>query len=65
MPGGKAADIRCVHLSADKKCTIHSSGSYPKVCKNLGPSEEMCGTNFDYALAYLRQLEILTTPNKG
>lgn len=62
MPDGKPARIRCVHLSDENICTIHAHEDYPKVCRNLRPSVEMCGYSFGEAIAYLTELEELTAP---
>jgi hypothetical protein len=64
MPQGKPAGVRCVNLSDENHCTIHSDDNFPKVCRNLTPSGEMCGETYEYALEYLQRLEILTTPEK-
>jgi len=64
MPNGKKAGVRCVNLSVDNRCILHNSVDYPKVCRSLTPSEEMCGSCFAEALAYLENLEILTAPRR-
>jgi Fe-S-cluster containining protein len=62
MPGGKPAGIRCMHLTIDNLCRLHYTLDYPDVCRNLRPSLEMCGKTREHALAYLGQLEKLTSP---
>lgn len=62
MPNGKKAGERCPHLSIDFSCTIHGTAAYPKVCANLTPSIEMCGSTYAEAYAYLEKLERLTAP---
>ncbi len=62
LPSGKIAGIRCVNLSNNNDCQLHHTENYPAVCKNLRPSEEMCGCSFEYAFDYLTELEILTKP---
>jgi uncharacterized protein len=63
MPFGKPAGVRCINLSDDNFCRIYNSASRPAVCKNLKPSLEMCGTENDYAINYLKRLEELTDPD--
>jgi uncharacterized protein len=62
MPNGKAADVRCVQLSADNRCKLFGKPERPAVCRALQPSEEMCGHTRDQALAYLITLERATKP---
>ena len=62
MQKGKPAGVRCVNLSDGNTCTIYNSKDYPKVCGSLKPAEEMCGSSFEEALAYLTELEKLTQP---
>ena len=50
MPLGKPAGVRCVQLP-----------SRPKVCGSLQPSLSMCGQNTQQAMAYLSELEQLTS----
>ena len=63
MKGGKPAGVRCVHLTPDRKCSIHETGEYPGVCARLTPTAEMCGATFEEATDYLERLERLTTPD--
>jgi Fe-S-cluster containining protein len=63
MPDGKPAGVRCVQLTDDNRCKIYGQPDRPAVCNRLRPSEEMCGTNADEALAYLNELERLTRPD--
>ena len=62
MPGGKPAGVRCVQLTVDNHCAIFGSPERPKCCSGLQPSEEMCGTSRNQALAWLDRLEKLTGP---
>lgn len=62
MPDGKPAGVRCVNLSDNNVCMIYDSPDYPEACKNLTPSEEMCGNSSDDAFEYLKNLERLTKP---
>jgi hypothetical protein len=63
MPAGKAAGLRCLHLSADNRCELFGRPERPAVCRHLKPSLEMCGTSFVEAMAYLTMLEKRTAPS--
>jgi uncharacterized protein len=63
LPDGKPAGVRCVHLTADHLCAIYDSPDRPLACARLRPNEEMCGQNFEEAMAYLTALEIATRPD--
>jgi hypothetical protein len=60
MPGGKPAGVRCVQLTPDNLCRLFGSPERPEVCNRLRPEPEMCGTNAEYALAWLAELEQIT-----
>ncbi|OHB91958.1 MAG: hypothetical protein A2Z57_01980 [Planctomycetes bacterium RIFCSPHIGHO2_12_39_6] len=62
MPNGKPAGIRCIHLTIDNRCLIHSKHEKPVVCSNLRPTIEMCGQTFEEAYTYLEHLELYTAP---
>lgn len=65
MPQGKPAGIRCAQLDAANRCRIFGRPERPAVCRQLGPSAEMCGPQDDggvHALRYLGRLEQLTAP---
>ena len=62
MPDGKAAGIRCVQLTPDNKCKLFGKPERPPVCVSLRPSEEMCGSTYEHACAYLMALEEATRP---
>jgi len=62
LPDGKPVGIRCIHLSDNNYCRIYGTKDYPDVCRNLVPSEEMCGSTFEEAMQYLIRLEKLTKP---
>jgi len=64
MPNGKPPGIRCVQLTDDNRCKLFGKPERPRVCLNLTPSEEMCGTNTQEAMERLIRLEGLTTPKK-
>ena len=63
MPEGKPAGVRCVQLTADNRCLLFGSPERPEVCVRLRPSEEMCGSSTEDALAYLMFLERATAPS--
>lgn len=60
MPHGKPAGVRCVQLKADNRCAIFGQPERPAFCGGLKPSEEMCGEDREYALAWLGELERAT-----
>ncbi len=57
MPHGKPAGIPCVQLLPDYRCALFGRPERPAFCASLRPSEEMCGSSRDEALAYLDSLE--------
>ena len=65
MPQGKAAGQRCVQLDAHLRCAIFDSPQRPACCAGLQPSAAMCGTDRGHALAWLQELERLTSPAQG
>jgi len=62
MPRGKPAGIPCVQLLPDMRCALFGQPERPAVCASLRPSESMCGSTRDEALAYLETLELKTRP---
>ena len=62
MPHGKPAGIPCVQLLPDCRCALFGKPERPAVCASLRPTEEMCGTTREEALAYLTRLEQATRP---
>ncbi len=65
LPGmleGKPAGVRCVQLTPDNRCKLFGKPERPAVCVSLRPSEEMCGTSAEEALAWLDWLEKETRP---
>lgn len=62
MPDGKPANTKCVQLADNNQCKIFTSPLRPKVCANLQPSSEMCGTTRQQAMDYLIYLEAATAP---
>ena len=62
MPDGKPAGVPCVNLDENFRCRIFGHPDRPAVCASLQPSGEMCGTCRADALAYLEELEKLTSP---
>lgn len=65
MPRGKPAGVRCVQLTQDNRCRLFGKPRRPRVCVELNPSKEMCGSNRSQALAYLAQLERDTAPGNN
>ena len=64
MPDGKPAGIPCINLDENFRCRIFGQPDRPEVCASLQPSMEMCGSCRADALAYLEELEKLTSPEK-
>ncbi|MFC1570086.1 YkgJ family cysteine cluster protein [bacterium] len=62
MPNGKPAGIRCVNLSEDNLCRIHTKENYPEVCKNFIATLESCGKTNEEAIDNLTRLEKETKP---
>jgi uncharacterized protein len=52
----------CRHLDAALRCTIFGRPERPACCGGLQPSVEMCGDSREYALNWLADLEVLTSP---
>lgn len=59
MPEGKGAGVRCVQLTVDNQCGIYGQIDRPAVCSSYRASES-CGTDREYALKYLAELELQT-----
>jgi len=64
MPKGKPAGERCVQLDESLRCRLFGLPDRPTVCASLSPSEEMCGSDREYALQFIHRLEQLTAPPK-
>jgi len=62
MPEGKPAGMRCIQLTDDNRCKLFGKPERPAVCRQLRPSEEMCGRTFQDAFQFLITLERATTP---
>lgn len=63
MKDGKPAGERCIHLTNNNHCGIFGKSQRPVVCLSLKPSQEMCGSCFDEAMAFLESLEKATDPS--
>ena len=61
MPNGKAAGVPCIQLNEQGFCRLFGLPERPKVCSSLKPTFSMCGENKEQAMAYLTQLEKLTS----
>jgi len=62
LPHGKAANVRCPHLTAETLCALFGDPSRPAVCASLRPQPEMCGDSTADAFANLIAWERLTAP---
>lgn len=63
MPEGKPAGVPCLHLSPDLRCGLFGKPERPAVCRNIMPSEEMCGNSSEEAYTILQILEEATKPS--
>lgn len=61
MPQGKPAGVRCVQLDDANRCRIFGRPERPAVCSGLKPEPVMCGADATQAMAYLGDLERMTT----
>ena len=57
MPEGKAAGVRCIHLSEDYRCLIYDSPERPRVCAEFQAEEAICGKDREEAMMLLGSLE--------
>ena len=57
MPDGKKAGTRCIHLTADYRCSIFHSPQRPKVCQQFKAEEIICGKKREDAFRNLALLE--------
>jgi Fe-S-cluster containining protein len=62
MPGGKPAGMRCVQLDEARRCRHFGQPGRPAVCRQLQPSQEMCGASAAEAMVWLTKLELDTRP---
>ncbi|MGE5489917.1 MAG: YkgJ family cysteine cluster protein [Actinomycetota bacterium] len=58
----KPAGEPCRHLAADLRCDLFGRPERPACCSGLQASEEMCGSDREYALTWLTALEQATRP---
>ncbi len=57
MPNGKAAGVRCIHLTEDYLCGIFDSQDRPEVCDKFQAEREFCGDDRVEAMGILLSLE--------
>ncbi|HUS32336.1 MAG TPA: hypothetical protein VMZ53_27740 [Kofleriaceae bacterium] len=62
LPEGKAAGVRCPHLSSELRCVLFGKPERPATCVGLRPQLEMCGASAEEAMATLVSWESLTAP---
>jgi len=62
LPQGKAAGVRCPHLTDDIRCALFGKPERPATCTSLRPQPEMCGETAQEAMATLVKWERLTRP---
>ncbi len=63
LPSGKPAGVRCLQLTADKRCLLFGRPERAAVCSGLRPGAKMCGDSVEEALAYLAFRELATRPH--
>lgn len=63
MPHGKPAGMPCVQLDDDLRCRLFGRPERPPFCASLRPTQDMCGSTRDEAMAGLAELERLTQPS--
>ena len=61
MPNGKKAGERCIQLDDDNLCKLFGKPERPALCGLFKADLETCGTSDQYAMAYLIELEQLTS----
>jgi hypothetical protein len=64
LPEGKAAGVRCPHLTAEVRCALFGKPERPPTCVGLRPEDEMCGDSAETAMATLVRWERLTAPHR-
>lgn len=62
MPQGKPAGVRCVQLTDDDRCLLFGKPERPRVCVELRPTPDMCGSTRAEAIDILKRLERATAP---
>jgi Fe-S-cluster containining protein len=62
MPQGKPAGVRCVQLTDDDRCLLFGKPERPRVCVELRPTPDMCGSTRADAIDFLKRLERATAP---
>lgn len=62
LPAGKAAGVRCPHLTAETTCALFGRPERPAVCTSLRPQPEMCRDSASEAMETLIRWESLTAP---
>jgi hypothetical protein len=61
FPNGKPAGVPCPHLDSARRCRIFGDPDRPAVCANLKPEPDMCGGTAEENIAYLTELERLSS----
>ncbi len=62
LPEGKAANVRCPHLTEDIRCALFGKPERPATCSGIKPAPEMCGDSAEQAMTTLLAWETLTAP---
>lgn len=61
MPQGKAAGVRCLHLSVDMLCAIFGMPERPLVCSRFTADPEVCGSSSEEAVRLIGWWEQVTS----
>ncbi len=56
-PNGKAAGIRCMHLTVDLMCALFGKPERPSVCGGFKAERLFCGDSREEAIKILSSLE--------
>lgn len=62
MPDGKPAGVPCIQLLPDMRCALFGQPERPAFCGGLQAQPEMCGSQREYAIRWLGELERATAP---
>lgn len=57
MPDGKAAGVRCIHLTDNNQCAIYDHPDRPTVCDLFKADPAVCGVDRNEAIMLLGMLE--------
>jgi Fe-S-cluster containining protein len=61
MPQGKPAGVRCRHLDDHNLCVLFGRPERPAFCPGWQPAPDVCGADFDEAMANIEAMEAGTS----